>query len=288
MSDYKISYNYSATLWKENKETTVKRKNNNQILGMSANYRIGLDSSVMKIRLPTYQEMRALLTDLPSAKKEVKLLAEKFQGHFLFDKQSSERFFKEKAADFAVIHLAMHGLLNNQGQILSSLAFTEDSDSNQNNFLHAYEISKMELNADLVVLSACETGYGKFEKGNGIASLARAFMYAGAPSLVVSLWQVNDASTAIIMQSFYEYLAQGKTKSGALRQAKLDYLKEAEGIKAHPAFWSAFIQLGNNAPIKLQRKLFIIRYKFEIIGGVIMALLLLGYVCKRRQKKQLL
>ena len=71
-----------------------------------------------------------------------------------------------------------------------------------------------------------------------------AFMYAGAPSLVVSLWSVNDQSTSEIMQIFYEHLSEGKNKAEALRQAKLDYLQNAKGLAAHPAFWSPFIQLG--------------------------------------------
>lgn len=136
-------------------------------------------------------------------------------------------------------------------------------------------------------MSACETGYGKFRQGEIIAFLARSFMYAGVPSLVVSLWQVNDASTATIMQGFYEHLAAGKTKSAALRQAKLDYLKTAKGIKTHPAFGPAFIQLGNDAPIQLQQRSFFDRYKLELsittIG--VLVLILMGDVYQQREKK---
>jgi CHAT domain-containing protein len=138
--------------------------------------------------------------------------------------------------------------------MLSSLVFTEDHDSVENNFLQAYEISKLNLNADLVILSACETGYGKFEKGNGIASLARSFMYAGASSLVVSLWQVNDFSTAEIMKFFYQNLVEGMGKAEALREAKLEYIKRSKGIFNHPAFWSPFIQIGASDSIYLEVK----------------------------------
>ena len=162
--------------------------------------------------------------------------------------------FKEKAGDYAVIHLAMHGLLDPNAPILSSLAFTEDGDSVENNFLHAYEISKMKLNADLVVLSACETGYGRFDKGNGIASLAQAFAYAGAPALVVSLWQVNDYVTSEIMKNFYQNLANGMEKDEALQRAKMQYIKDAIEVGAHPAFWSPFILMGNTDAIYLKTK----------------------------------
>lgn len=257
MNDYIISYNYAATLWQDNQRANKDANHNNKILAMAANYDIALDSVMRNVRLPTYQDMRSLLTRLPEARKEVKMLQDDFEGYFAFDELASEQNFKDKATSFAIIHLAMHGQLNKGEQLLSSLVFTENSDSNQNNFLQAYEVSKMELNAKLVVLSACETGYGEFEQGNGMASLARAFMYAGVPAIVVSLWNVQDEATTEIMQYFYQNLSEGMTKSQALRQAKLDYIKEAEGIKAHPAFWSAFIQLGNDAPIEIARKPFL-------------------------------
>ncbi len=254
LKDYNISYNYSATLWKENK--TLKRsKNNGEILAMAARYDEKLDANLLRGRLPTTRQTREVLQPLPAARAEVEALAERYRGFFAFDSLASEQSILEKASEYAIIHLAMHGLLNEKRPMLSSLALTEDGDSLNDNFLQAHEISKMELNADLVVLSACETGYGRFETGNGIASLARAFMYAGVPSLVVSLWQVNDASTAIIMQNFYKHLASGMTKSAALRQAKLDYMEGVDNpIAAHPAFWSPFILIGDESPVKIQQK----------------------------------
>ncbi len=182
-------------------------------------------------------------------------LEQQYRGFFAFDSLVSEKVLLEKAREYAIIHLAMHGLLDENRPMLSSLVLTENGDSLHDNFWQAHEISKLELTADLVVLSACETGYGRFETGNGIASLARAFMYARVPSLVVSLWQVNDASTSIIMQNFYKHLASGMTKSAALRQAKLDYIEKVDNpIAAHLAFWSPFILIGDERPVKIKRK----------------------------------
>lgn len=250
---YQISYNYSATLWQQNK-TQEQRNSNHQILAMAADYNIQLDSSRQHLRLPTYQQMRERLEALPAAQAEVKALEKAFDGVFAYGKDASERRMKEKASTFAIIHLAMHGFLDNQRPLLSSLAFTEDGDSLENNFWQAHEISKMNLQANLVVLSACETGYGKFEQGNGIASLARAFMYAGASSLIVSLWQVNDQVTANIMQNLYHNLANGMPKDQALGAAKIQYLNKAQGNLAHPAFWSPFVLIGNNDAIYISRK----------------------------------
>jgi CHAT domain-containing protein len=280
MNRYCISYSYSAALWKENKQKNT-RSNNQKILGIAANYTLQLDSNSTENRPLFYQNLRQSLPLLPNANKEVALMADAYQGTFAFDLDASEKYFKAKAKDYSILHLAMHGILNNKNPMLSSLVFTEDSDSLENNFLQAYEISNLELNADLVVLSACETGYGKFQKGNGLASLARAFMYAGTSSLVVSLWQVNDYATSKIMQNFYQNLAAGMNKPEALRLAKQAYIKDAVGILSHPAFWSPFIQLGNEAPIKIYSKKG--NYNYWLIGGGLFMVLIGGLYYRLRK-----
>ena len=253
INDYNISYNYSATLWKENLQATHET-NNAQLLACAAAYP-KIDSLELYKQRPFHMaQLRDNLDPLPAAQEEIKALSESFQGSFLQKNETNEAYFKQNAHKYGVIHLAMHGILNAREPILSALAFTENQDSLEDNFLHVYEIAHLHLNADLVVLSACETGFGKFEQGEGVISLARSFMYAGTPSLVVSLWQVNDHSTAVIMQAFYENLSQGMYKDAALRQAKLDYLKKSSKIATHPAFWSAFIQLGDSRPIVLKRR----------------------------------
>jgi CHAT domain-containing protein/tetratricopeptide (TPR) repeat protein len=274
MNDYAISYDYSATLWNENLGKT-KRSNNGKLLAMAAVYKQGSNTSKNVTRLPFYKEQRNLLGTLPAAVDEVKGLSQDFASDTAIGLDANERFFKERAADYGIIHLAMHGVLNRKSPILSSLVFTENNDSTENNFLQAYEISKLSLNANLVVLSACETGYGKFERGNGIASLARSFMYAGVPALVVSLWQVNDQSTAIVMRYFYENLSEGKSKAVALQAAKQRYISEAHGIHGHPAFWSSFVQLGNSEAIEWNKKSTPTRF-WWILAGVLVVLGLLG------------
>jgi CHAT domain-containing protein/tetratricopeptide (TPR) repeat protein len=247
---YSISYSYSANLFIESLQPKPKT-NNRQILGIAASY---AGDSLSGTRSPYLRNLRRVLSPLPAAREEINALAEHFQGSFLLGDAASEGVFKAKAKEYAVLHLAMHGLLNKQSPLLSSLAFTENGDTTEDNFLQAWEISKLKLNADLVILSACETGYGRFQEGEGVLSLARSFMYAGVPSMVVSLWEVNDASTAIIMQSFYQNLSKGLSKAEALRQAKLAYLNSADSTAAHPAFWSAFIQIGNHRAIDLGEK----------------------------------
>ncbi|MCH2043792.1 MAG: CHAT domain-containing protein, partial [Saprospiraceae bacterium] len=282
LNTYNVSYNYSAILWKQNIETPPSA-NNKQIFALAANYNIRLNSAIAT-RIVTDTMIRSQLENLPNARKEVETLQTYFKGFFAYDTLASEKTIKQNISDYAVIHLATHGLLNQKRPMLSSLALTEDSDSFENNFWQAHEVSKLDLHANLVILSACETGYGKFERGNGIASLARAFMYAGSTSLIVSLWRVNDASTAILMQNLYENLADKMPIDKALRQAKLQYIQRVDNTAAHPAFWSPFIQIGNTEPITIQRKNTVKGYTwwmFAAAGGL--ACLGIGIFINRRR-----
>jgi len=285
IKEYSISYDYSLTVWQQNNKKQPKQHKKG-VFAAAASYD-KLSKNKGRSRLPVYRNLRSRLQALPAAEKEVQALAQKYEGYFAFDSLASEANFKSFAKDYAVIHLAMHGILNEKEPILSALAFTEDGDTVENNFLQAFEISQMELNADLVVLSACETGYGRFERGNGIASLARSFVYAGIPALVVSLWQVSDASTSIIMQKFYNKLTAGLNKAEALRQAKLDYIKiasESSPIVAHPAFWAPFIQLGNSHPLKINKKR-TISWIWWTVGGATLLIAGLGFGISRRKSR---
>ncbi|MHB8656231.1 MAG: CHAT domain-containing protein, partial [Terriglobia bacterium] len=108
------------------------------------------------------------------------------------------------------------------------------------------EIRSLSLNADLVTLSACDTGVGRLQGEEGIANLVRAFLFAGAKSVVASLWAANDISTTTLMQHFYRHLADGEDKGTALRNAKLDLIKEF-GDQALPFYWAGFVMVGDGS-----------------------------------------
>jgi LPXTG-motif cell wall-anchored protein len=246
-----------------------------------------MDSSLKYLRPSHLLMLRSSLSPLPAVEEEIKSLSVNFRGQFLYGESANERIFKEQASKYSVLHLAMHGLLNQDFPMLSSLAFSEDMDRLEDNFLQAYEIAQLHLNSDLVVLSACETGFGKFRQGEGIMSLARSFMYAGVPSLVVSLWQVNDHSTSVIMKYFYANLTKGMTKAAALRQAKLDYIKTVgDGGAAHPAFWAAFIQLGDSRPLTIKLKATGSSYWIYLISGLGVVVIGFGLLFWFRRKRR--
>ena len=144
--------------------------------------------------------------------------------------------------------------------------------------LTASEIYTSKSKVNLAVLSACNTGFGKIEKGEGVMSMARAFHYSGIPSVLMSLWKVPDQETKTIMIDFYRYLKKGKSKSEALRMAKLSYLKKNDNSDlAHPYYWSGFVINGNTDPLEINNAIFPVAWiVFAILG-----ILILSYLYKR-------
>jgi CHAT domain-containing protein len=177
---------------------------------------------------------------LPFAKMEVDSIQNLF-GDLAMTSQSSDKEEWEKNISASTIfHYAGHAIIQGDQSYLAL-----DSQEDEKKQLTSSEIGLMHHPLDLVVLSACETGLGKIEQGEGIRSLGRNFMEAGAQATIISLWNVNDKSTALIMTDFYKQLKAGKPKDEALRQAKLNYLQRATQKNSHPYFWAAFIPAGD-------------------------------------------
>ena len=184
---------------------------------------------------------------------EVKQIAQLLGGQAFTGAEATETAFKQHAQEARILHLATHGFLNDCDPLYSGLVFQRPDNNNSasddtDGFLHTYEIYNLRLNADLAVLSACNTGRGQLAKGEGVISLARAFRYAGCPNVIMSLWQADDQATAQIMQDFYRYLQQGMGKDAAIRQARLNYLDTQP--RNHPFYWGAFVLVGDGEPVE--------------------------------------
>ncbi len=194
---------------------------------------------------------------LPATREEVSQVEELFRqraGFFrrwfgnntrvLSGKQADERRLKAEPLDvYRFVHFATHGLINETRPKLSGLLLASEPTSSEDGVLYLGEIYNLKLNADLVVLSACKTALGKMARGEGLLGLTRGFLYAGAASLLVSLWQVNDVSTAELMTAFYDEMLNGASKRDALRAAKL-HLMASNPKYARPYFWAPFVLIG--------------------------------------------
>jgi CHAT domain-containing protein len=196
-----------------------------------------MDDSSSHLELPQLSESRKEALQIAS------LFGQRKSALLLSDKAREEDL--KNSPDLSTarrIHFATHGLISERQPQLSGLVLTLDNDPAEDGLLQMREIFNLKLNAELVVLSACETGLGKEMKGEGVIGLTRAFQYAGASNVVVSLWRVADRSTADLMIDFYRHMQSGLDKAPALRRAKLQMIEG--GTFSHPYYWAAFVMNG--------------------------------------------
>jgi CHAT domain-containing protein len=269
--DYTINYAYSLNILSRNLSEKPNKKKN-KILGMSySSFYEDDDADIAQLRFEN---------ELPFSGQEIQQIGEIFKhAGFQTYAEATESQFKELASDYAIIHLAIHGQADSIDKFNSKLLFKTTQGAGEDGQLHAYELYNIDLSGNqLAVLSACETGLGKQVEGEGMFSIARGFAYAGCPSIVMSLWKVNDKATSILMKYFYENLAAGDTKDQALQKAKLSYIQNSDDFNAHPANWAAFIALGNNQPVDIQSSDTLIYFGLAII----LALMIAGYFYFRK------
>jgi CHAT domain-containing protein len=199
-------------------------------------------------------------------------------------REASEHHIKTgKLDNFRVIHFATHALISQRKPERSALILALPGGDGEDGFLQAREIYRLKLASDLLVLSACETARGRILAGEGTQGLAHAFFYAGAQSVVASLWKVNDEETATFMGAFYQHLAQRKSKAEALRAAKLDMIRSKS---ASPRHWASFILIGEAvSSVPIIDRTWRLRYdRLLLLGSAFAALIALtAFVAFRRR-----
>ena len=188
-----------------------------------------------------------MLSPLPYSREEVQSAAQ-FMGLgssivLLGSRATKENVVAEPLVNFKILHFAVHGIADEHNPDRSALVFREGTKTNDDGLLQVRDIRRLSLDADLVTLSACDTGVGKIEGEEGVDSLTGAFLMAGARNVLASLWSVNDRWTATLMDKFYRNLADGMDVSSALRQAKLDILNQY-GATVPPRYWAGFVLFG--------------------------------------------
>ena len=237
--DHQISYIYAANLLLQ--EDRINRVNPIECLALSPSYQPGEDL------LADGSNTRTGFEKLVHSKPEVMAINRLLGGELLIDEMATEANFKRQATKSRIIHISSHANVNDVNPMYSRIVLAVDSDreSQEDGFLEVAELFNMDLSAEMVVLSACETGIGKLYRGEGIVSLAQGFFFAGTQSIITTLWRVNDASTYKIMATFYEQLKNGQPKDAALRQSKLTYLDNSDQLHQHPFYWSGIIPIGN-------------------------------------------
>ncbi|MFZ2899545.1 MAG: CHAT domain-containing tetratricopeptide repeat protein [Saprospiraceae bacterium] len=250
INDYQISYAYSATLRKEMQEKEHRESPVRPLMALApfsepAPSPNGEDTQgkIKEIEDEAvaagyvHSRSRDEGKALKYSGEEGRLVSAIWGGDFYEGSDASLRRFRETAGQYKIVHLSTHAKADDKLGAHSYLVFGKDT-------LFARDVYNLRLNADLVVLSACETGDGELQRGEGVIGLGRAFAYAGAKSMVTTLWAVNDAATKEVMQRFHYYLHEGFDKDEALRVAKLQFMKKNPGVLRHPYFWAGFVVVG--------------------------------------------
>ncbi len=249
---YAVSYASSGSLLLKQSEKVQRLEAGSQpsFAGFAPLYNDADTLSQIVSRTRNLQVRSGAYRDLPESRKEVREIAALLQGKAYLGAEASEKQFKQQAPQSRILHLAMHTCLETRNPMFSKLLFSSSPlEKGEDNDLYAVEIYDLGLNAELVVLSACETGLGQVRQGEGVMSLARAFAFGGVTATVMSLWQVEDGATRELMVDFYKQLKTGIRKDDALQQAKLTYLKNCDPLRSSPYFWAGFIASGNMVPL---------------------------------------
>lgn len=264
LKSHTISYAYSASLWLETRQPQVPRPQHD-LIAFAPVFRRGLpegisDSTLLAQALRS-DALRTAHGALPATRDEVTEIAALYYRSYGWFEGWRQRLFGSRVKTFVegaatetrvksanlrnykIVHFATHGLANRVTPDLSWLRFHAPADGQEDGLLHLAEIYALQLDAELVVVSACETGTGQVSRGEGLLGLARGFIYAGARNLLVSLWQVPDQSTAYLMQRFYRHRLDGQSDAEALRTARLALITE-DAISAMPSHWAPFVLIG--------------------------------------------
>lgn len=244
LRNYNLSYAYSASVWLE--QSQRKAPNKARYLAAFAPRYEASDTSFQASANPA-QDIPT--RSLPYALREAKAICDLTGGDLFAGSTATKSGFWATVDRYRLLHLAMHGVVEADNPSFSRLIFTNDS-SAQTAILYANELYNRQLNLDLVVLSACNTGVGESVQSEGMLSLGHAFATAGASATVITLWPVADAAGMQLISNFYTQLWSGMPKSQALQQAKVQFLeKAASDLEGHPYFWAAYQLYGADAPI---------------------------------------
>jgi CHAT domain-containing protein len=256
INDYTFSYGYSSSLIFSRSSSEMRGA---KVLAFSPDYQnIGRSDSA--------------ISSLEGAGIEIGSIFKWFRGKSFSGDNATKTNFITALHDPAIFHLAMHSMSDSINSKYSYLMFDSHNLSPANAKLYNYEISLARIKSPMVVLSACNSGTGTLLSGEGLMSLARSFRLAGASSVIITAWEINDQASAGIMTRFYFHLSKGREKNEAMRLAKLEYLKSSPPSFKNPYYWAAYEVLGDNEPVARNSMMYVTIIGLIVIisGGVML------------------
>ncbi|MDF9795469.1 CHAT domain-containing protein [Catalinimonas alkaloidigena] len=248
LRDYCVYYGHSLA-----GSNTVRGSAGKGVLGIAPGFSQDLKNNYLD-QLPQHQQADSTFLSwlrTPWSLAFARQLQEEGWGTSLTEQSATETLLLTQANEASVLHFGTHARLQNESPLYSFLALTPQPQQEQDGYLYAYELYSKPLNVQLAVLTACETGLGKYRRGEGVLSLAHAFRYAGCPTVIYSLWSIDDQQSNQIAEGFYRHLHDNMTAAEALRAAKLSFLEKAEGSLQSPYYWGGLVLTGDNTEIHL-------------------------------------
>ncbi len=266
INDYNIRYAYSATLaLKEIVGATANTANEDSFLGMAPVFEDGtiqadlisrelsiidtMNKDIYRAMKRSFLDEKSTFNPLPASEEEITNIYKMFKKSnkpaktYLHSDATEDLLKSNKTNSYKYVHLATHAFMNEKNPKLSGIVLAADSSKTEDGVLYSEEIYNLYLNADLVVLSACESGLGEIVRGEGIIGFTRGLMFSGAKNVIVSLWNVVDRSTAAFMTDLYSKILEGKSYTTALRDVKLRFINSDK--YSEPFYWGAFKLVGN-------------------------------------------
>lgn len=285
MTKHAVSYNYSLLLL-HNTENGIDYGNSFVAFAPEFTQKMKQDYEMTITDSIHLDKTYLTLLPQPFSLDLAEQFSNRFSGNVFLNEKATKQVFFKFAKEHKIIHIGTHAESNNANPELSRLVFAKnisEADEVDDNYLYTYEIYDYDLSSDLAILTACETGKPTYQPGEGMISLAHAFNYAGSRSILTSLWEIDEQSSMEIVASFYRYLAHGKPKDLALRNAKLDYLSKAEGRTLHPQYWSGLVLMGDIGPISIGSS--ISWWLWAVVSIGFLTLILLVLFRQKRIKK---
>lgn len=266
--DYQISYSYSMALLEEMSRLRIQPQK--QMLAIAPVFQA--KDTLMLGQTPV------IFNPILQNQEASQNIARLFGGELLVGSSALKAPFLKQASQFRFLHFASHAQVNEENANFSFISFSQLGEQQaKEQLLFVNELYLMELEAEMVVLSACEAGLGTLHEGEGVISLARAFSYAGAKSIITSLWQVSADKSMVLMEHFYQALEDGKSKDEALYLAKQNLILAGD---AHPYYWSSFIPIGDMSSIETAGK----KWAYYLASGVL-ALFFLRFFLSRKRRQ---
>ena len=240
INDFIISYNYSASLWNEMKQKEITPNEQKLFAGFAPSFpkNTNIDLEISNNSPVNFGELKWNI-------EEINSIQYKMEGDIYATKKATVENFRKYAPQYRILHLSTHGKANDKAGDFSCLVFN-GKDGKGFEYFYTKDLYALQLKAELVVLSACETNIGELKEGEGIISLARGFSYAGASSIITTLWVVDDEISKKLMVDFYAQILNKKNKAEALHQVKKNYFQNTSVHReSHPYYWASFIPIGD-------------------------------------------